>query len=175
MSIISRPLLLWPNFTLSALSFPLQPTKTGLFTNLVSRMLSVMERLRKKYISYRHLDSYHRGRKGKYVDWRRLYMDWSSPLTKKGAWFEKLSSAVQEFGFQRSHAMQIILYLSGRERRELKRRDHRMVLLLESLGLIARQRDSWRDVLYYIYFLIAPSYLWFQLPSDWMKGMTSRW
>lgn len=33
-----------------------------------------------------------------------------------------------------------------------------MVLLLESLGLIARQRDSWRDVLYYIYFLIAPSY-----------------
>ena len=28
-----------------------------------------------------------------------------------------------------------------------------MVLLLESLGLIARQRDSWRDVLYYVYFL----------------------
>lgn len=31
-----------------------------------------------------------------------------------------------------------------------------MVLLLESLGLIARQRDSWRDVLYYIDFLISP-------------------
>lgn len=25
-------------------------------------------------------------------------------MTKKGAWFEKFSSAVQEFGFQRSHA-----------------------------------------------------------------------
>jgi len=28
-----------------------------------------------------------------------------------------------------------------------------MVLLLESLGLIAKQGDSWKDVLYYGYFL----------------------
>lgn len=58
-------------------------------------------------------------------------------MTKKRAWFEKFSSAVQEFGFQRSHADHSVFV---RKRKEGTTVLMVMLMTLSLRGMMSRQK-----------------------------------